>query len=352
VAFSKNIIDLISWYISELGIKQDIFTNGTLATTLERLNGPIGQKYTWQGKDRQPYLWQKASTVSLNVLQVAVPYVEKQYTDANTAEITRFWQCVVDATHGIVSARGFQAQQLPNARIQTDEAFDIASFTRLKTLVLPSLGASAIASSVRRDFAYALFSSSFIYPPQRLDLPATSIEKNPLQDFYKVRSGRTYDPPPTLRPKMAYALMDTLFKLATNADADDASILSPQTLLAQSVSPYLLLRCAMSLKAYIADQPLRGLMPQPTPARKALLHLLVNMVQLRSNPSAIPDPPVLKTVSATTSSKDVISRHHRKHLEWLYPLIVKAVQVAGKERDDGQVLQTLGQALKETGHFE
>ncbi|KAJ5659540.1 hypothetical protein N7507_005991 [Penicillium longicatenatum] len=352
VAFSKNIIDLISWYISELGIKQDIFTNGTLATTLERLNGPIGQKYTWQGKDRQPYLWQKASTVSLNVLQVAVPYVEKQYTDANTAEITRFWQCVVDATHGIVSARGFQAQQLPNARIQTDEAFDIASFTRLKTLVLPSLGASAIASSVRRDFAYALFSSSFIYPPQRLDLPATSIEKNPLQDFYKVRSGRTYDPPPTLRPKMAYALMDTLFELATNADADDASILSPQTLLAQSVSPYLLLRCAMSLKAYIADQPLRGLMPQPTPARKALLHLLVNMVQLQSNPSAIPDPPVLKTVSAMTSSKDVISRHHRKHLEWLYPLIVKAVQVAGKERDDGQVLQTLGQALKETGHFE
>ncbi|KAJ5810065.1 uncharacterized protein N7503_002283 [Penicillium pulvis] len=352
VAFSKNIIDLISWYITEFGIKQDIFTNGALTTILDRLNGPIGQKYTWQGKDREPFLWQKASTVSLNVLQVAVPYVETQYSETNAAEITRFWQCVVDATHGIVSARGFQAQQLSNARVQTDEAFDIAAFTRLKTLILPSLGASAIASSVRRDFAYALFSSSFIYPPQRLDLPATSIEKNPLQDFYKVRSGRTFDPPPTLRPKMAYALMDTLFELATSAGADDASTPSPQTLLAQSVSPYLLLRCAMSLKAYIADQPLRGLMPQPTPARKALLHLLVHMVQLQSEPSAIPDPPILKTVSAMTDSEDDAPRHHRKHLEWLYPLIVKAIQVAGKERDDGQVLQTLGQALKETGRFE
>lgn len=352
VAFSKNIIDLISWYIAEFGIKQDIFTNGALATTLDRLNGPIGQKYTWQGKDREPYLWQKASTVSLNVLQVAVPYVEKQYTETNTAEITRFWQCVVDATHGIVSARGFQAQQLSSARIQTDEAFDIAAFTRLKILILPSLGASAIPDSVRRDFAYALFGSSFIYPPQRLDLPATSIEINPLQDFYKIRSGRTFDPPPTLRPRMAYALMDTLFELATSADVNDVSTPSPHTLLAQSVSPYLLLRCAMSLKAYIADQPLRGLMPQPTPARKALLHLLVHMVRLQSEPSAIPDPPILKTVSAMTSSEDGDPRHHRKHLEWLYPLIVKAIQVAGKERDDGQVLQALGQALKETGRFE
>ncbi|KAJ5929460.1 hypothetical protein N7454_006410 [Penicillium verhagenii] len=352
VAFSKNIIDLISWYITEFGIKQDIFTNGALATTLDRLSVPIAQKYTWKGKDREPYLWQKASTVSLNALQIAVPYVEKQYTEANASEITRFWQCVVDSTHGIVSARGFQSQQLPNARIQTDEAFDIAAFTRLKTLILPSLGASAIASPVRRDFAYALFHSSFIYPPQRLDLPATSIEKNPLQDFYKVRSGRTFDPPPTLRPRMAYALIDTLFELATSAEADDALIPSPQTLLAQSVSPYLLLRCAMSLKAYIADQPLRGLMPQPTPARKALLHLLVHMVQLQSEPSAIPDPPVLKTVSATTGSGDDPPRHQRKHLEWLYPLIVKAIQVAGKERDDGQVIQALGRVLQETGRFE
>jgi hypothetical protein len=350
VAFSKSAIDLVSWYVADFGIKQDIFSDNTLSTALEHLRASIKQRYMWQGKDREPYLWQKATTASLNVLQVAVPYVEKQYAESKEAEIARFWQGVVDITDGIVSARGFQTQQLPNTRILSDEAFDIAAFTRLKTLILPSLGASAIPDQVRRDFACALFHSSFIYAPQRFDLPTAPIEKSPLQDFYRVRAGRTFDPPPTLRPKMAYALMDTLFELAGSRDSESKGNPSPQTLLARSISPYLLLRCAVSLKGYIADQPLRGLMPQPTPSRKALLHLLLQMVQLQSEPSAIPDPPAIKTVAATTGDGD-FPRHHRKHLEWLYPLIVKAVQVAGKERDDGQVLQALGEVLQETGRF-
>ncbi|KAJ5814991.1 hypothetical protein N7474_006768 [Penicillium riverlandense] len=356
VAFSKNAIDLISWYITEFGIKKDIFSNGALATALERLSAPIMQKYMWQGKDREPFLWQKATTTSLNVLQVAVPYVEKQYTEANQHETSRFWQCVVDITHGIVSARGFQAQQLSNTRILADESFDISAFTRLKTLILPFLGAPAIPDSIRRDFACALFHSSFIYAPQRFDLPAARIEEAPLQDFYTIRPGRTFDPPPTLRPKIAYVLIDTLFELASSARDKNPNEPSPHTLLARSISPYLLLRCAVSLKSYIADQPLRGLMPQPTPARKALLHLLLHMVQLKSEPSAIPDPPAIQTVSVVASSANTKSstsaQHSRRHLEWLYPLVVGAVQVAGKERDDGQVLQALAKVLQELGLVE
>jgi hypothetical protein len=348
VAFSKTTIDLISWYIADFGIKQDILTNDALASALERFGALILQKYTWEGKDREPYMWQQASTASLNVLQVAVPYVEKQYDTASEADIARFWRCVVDITHGIVSAHGFQTQQLSNARIVADEAFDIASFNRLKTLILPSLGASAIPDAVRRNFALALFHSSFIYPPQRLDLPSNSIEKAPLQEFYRIRPGRTFDPPPTLRPNMAYTLIDTLFELAESPESD-ASKPCPRTLLACSISPYLLLRCAISLKGYIADQPLRGLMPQPTPARKVLLHLLLHMVRLHSEPSAIPDPPSIKTVLSTDDAST--ARHHRRHLEWMFPLIAKAIRVAGKERDDGQVLQALGKVLQEIGQF-
>ncbi|CAI7623976.1 unnamed protein product [Penicillium glandicola] len=354
VAFSKSTIDLVSWYIAEFGIKQDVFTNGALAKSLAHLSAPIAQKYTWQGKDREPLLWQKATTVSLNVLQVAVPYVEKQYTETSESETSQFWQRVVDITKGIVSARGFQAKQLPNARITADEAFDIKAFTRLKTLILPSLGAAAIPDAVRHDFARALFHSSFIYAPLRFDLPTTGLEDAPLQDFYTVRPGRTFDPPPTLRPAITYVLIDTLFELAAHSQANSetkSDVPSPHTLLARSISPYLLLRCAVSLKSYIADQPLRGLMPQPTPARKALLHLLLRMVELKSEPSAIPDPPSLKTVSVVEAG-DADEHHYRKHLEWIYPLVVRAVQVAGKERDDGQVLQALGKVLQEIGRFE
>lgn len=347
VAFSKSSIDLVDWYISELGIKQDIFTNGALATALGRLGVPIAQKYTWKGKDREPFLWQKATTACLNVLQHAVPYVETQHDEANSQEIARFWQCVVNNAHGIVSANGFQAQQLPNQRILADEAFDIAAFTRLKTLILPSLGASAIPDTVRRDFACALFHSSFIYAPGRLDLPPTPVEKAPLEGFYKIRAGRTFDAPPTLRPRMAYVLMDSLFELAASPESRSPTQ-HLRSLLARSVSPYLLLRCAVSLKSYIADQPLRGLMPQPTPARKALLHLLAHAVDLQSEPSAIPALPS----NETSVSGDNSLAHYRKHLVWLYPLVVKAIQVAGKERDDGRVLQALGKVIEGIGQAD
>jgi hypothetical protein len=36
----------------------------------------------------------------------------------------------------------------------------------------------------------------------------------------------------------------------------------------------------------------------------------------------------------------------------MFPLIVKAVQVAGKERDDGQILRALGKVLQELGQFD
>jgi hypothetical protein len=91
-------------------------------------------------------------------------------------------------------------------------------------------------------------------------------------------------------------------------------------------------------------------MPQPTPARKALLHLLDQLVLLKSEPSAIPDPEALKTVSVLVG--DDGPRHYRRHLEWIYPLVVRAVQVAGKERDDGQILRALGKVLQEIGRFE
>ncbi|KAJ5544887.1 hypothetical protein N7461_007191 [Penicillium sp. DV-2018c] len=350
VAFSKSTIDLINWYISEFGIKQDVFTNGALATTLKHLSALIAQKYTWQGKDRPPYLWQKATTASLNVLQVSVPYVEQQYTSKNSPETSNFWARIVETTHGIVSANGPKPQQ------PTDETFDIEAFTRLKTLILPSLGAPQIPDPIRRDFALALFHSSFIYDPLRFDLPTTSLTTAPLKNIHTVRPGRTFDPPPTQRPAMAYVLVDTLFELAAappplskskgKAETEDENA-SPQILLARSIAPYLLLRCAISLKSYIADQPLRGLMPQPTPARKDLLHLLMRMVELRSEPSGIPEPPSVRT----GFGGEGVARY-RKHLEWIYPLVVRAVQVAGRERDDGRVLQALGMVLEVIGRVE
>lgn len=363
IAFSKRAIDLLSWYITELGIKRDVFSNGSLTTALEHLAAPIARKYEWQGKDRERNLWQKATNASLNILQVVIPYVEAQYAKCDQSDVTRFWECVVDIAQGIVSASGYQIRQLPRASILGDESFDIGSFNRLKALIIPSLGASAIPDNIRRDFACALFLSSFIYPPQHSDLPRASLENDPLKGIYDFRAGRTFDVAPTLRPNMAYVLMDTMFELASKARAqtklddtlaarqtrDNYEQSSQLTSLARSISPYLILRCAVSLKTYIADQPLRGLMPQPTPARKALIHLLHGMVQLQSEPTAIPDRPAVKILPVSPGPSVAADNHNRKHLEWMYPLVVRGVQIAGKERDDGLLLQALGEVLETAG---
>ncbi|KAJ9266230.1 hypothetical protein DTO021C3_5749 [Paecilomyces variotii] len=354
VAFSKNAIELLSWYIADFGIKRDIFTNGSLSTALEHLAHPIVRKYEWQGKDREPTLWQKSTTAALDILQVAVPYVEKQYESADPPEVARFWRCVVDIAQGIVSGGIEMGPDLTIERILSDEAFDISAFNRLISLVIPSLGASIIQDEHRRDFVRAIFRSSLIYPPQRLDLPRGSALDEPLRDLYKVRPGRTFDPAPTYRSKIAYVLIDTLFDLASACHVQDddnhtAQEADPRRVsIARSISPFLILRCAISIKSYIADQPLRGLMPQPTSARRELLHLLHHLLELNSEPAAIPDAPAFASPSQSSSPR----ASQKKHLGWMYPLVVKAIQVAGKEREDGKVLEALGKILQEVSLVE
>ncbi|KAL2828899.1 hypothetical protein BDW59DRAFT_39193 [Aspergillus cavernicola] len=352
IAFSKSAIDLLSWYVAEYGIKRDIFADNSLSTALEHLATPITQRYEWPGKDREPSLWQKSTSAFLNVLRVAIPYVEKQYDHSSETEIARFWKCVVDIANGINAARGYRTASVPRSTLFSDETFDIEAFGNLMSLIIPSLGASAIPDSIRRDFGCALLHSSLMYLPQRHDLPSKYWEDGTLEGIYTVRPGRTFDPPPTTRTRIAYVALDTLLELSSSSDYPDPMAekshlnveeSSKRILLARSVSPYLILRCAVSLKGYIADQPLRGLMPQPAPARKALLHLLQGMVNLRSEPSAIPPPPMM------TVSNDGQAPSYKKHLEWIYPLVVQAVQVAGKERGSGEVLRALGEVLHEVG---
>ncbi|KAL4933905.1 putative endosomal peripheral membrane protein (Mon2) [Aspergillus undulatus] len=346
VAFSKSAIDLLSWYIAEYGIKQDIFTDSSVSTALQHLATPIVRRYEWPGKDKEPSLWRKSTIASLNILRVTIPYVEKQYGNASESEVSRFWKSVAKIADGITAATGYRTASISGPTLLGDEAFDVDAFETLKSLIVPSLGASAVHDDIRRDFACALLHSSFIYLPQRHDLPAKYREDGTLRGIYDVRPGRTFEPPPTTRSKMAYVALDTLFQLSASPDQNPSAgdEAAKRMSIARSVSPYLILRCAVSLKGYIADQPLRGLMPQPIPARRALLHLLQGMVSLQSDPSAIPPPPMADSVPEQTRKQSF-----KKHLEWIYPLVVQAVQVAGKERGGGEVLRALAEVLREVG---
>ncbi|KAH8697541.1 putative endosomal peripheral membrane protein [Talaromyces proteolyticus] len=365
VAFSKAAIDLTTWYIAEHGIKVDIFSDGSLVSLLQHLAHPIVRKYNWQGKDREPFIWQKATTSAINILRVAVPYVEKQYGVFEKSDITRFWSSIVEITHGIITASIPGDVDMPLTRIASDEEFDIDAFQRLVPLIIPSLGSSNVPESIQRDFSCALVESSFIYPPQRMDKPINALLEKPLHDLYKVRRGRTYNPVPISRSRIAYVLVDTMFQLAhattpsspkpessrQNGVQDTDPTVPSRIALARSIMPYLILRSSLPLKSYIADQPLRGLMPQPASAHRELIHVLTRLVDLESEPVAIPEDP-----NGIVSSSAIKTRHnnhlqYRKHLGWMYPLVVKCVHVAGQVtgREDRRVLENLVRILDAVG---
>ncbi|KAK2880688.1 hypothetical protein FQN49_000457 [Arthroderma sp. PD_2] len=366
VALSKAAMRLLSWYITEHGMKTNILSDGTLSSALERLTSPILSKYNWLGKDGSPTLWQTATTASLDLVQVAIPYVEGQYQTCERAVTERFWKSVVDVVKGVVSCGEYTNLNLTPSAVLSDEQFDIAAFERLRGMIIPALGSAFVSQKVRRDFAFVLFDSSHVYPPQRLDLPGDSAQKEPLRDLYQVRRGRTHGPQPTIRIKLSYVLVDTLFDMASvrnpntgGSQASSPKLVAPYISLAKSVSPYLILRCALPLKSYIADQPLLGRMPQPIISRKELMYLLTRLVELRSEPSAIPAAGPGVPIGGSNEALDEDDEEEgeegekngqtgarfKKHLGWMYPLVIRAITVAGKETKDRQVLDALTKIL-------
>ena len=85
---------------------------------------------------------------------------------------------------------------------------------------------------------------------------------------------------------MCYYCLDELFELARLGMDEDILAASGSSRcrekLQSAVIPLLVLRCALPLKMYIADQPLRGNMPTPMSQRLELLHILDKITQFGS----------------------------------------------------------------------
>ena len=112
--------------------------------------------------------------------------------------------------------------------------------------------------------------------------------------------------------------------------------------LAQVAAPLLVLRLAIPIRAYIADQPLRGRAPQPLSELEELLFCFENIEKLEVLPGALPDR--WQQVGGGGSKK--------AHLAYLYPLLAKAVKTAG-DRWSGaeEVLAPLQETLERLAVF-
>lgn len=322
VALSKASMTLSESFILAHSSNQDIFTSSAVSSALSALSKPIILKYSFPITTKSISPWRQATTSALAILESVLPAIAK--LELKEDVIRSIWTSIVTIADGITTAHCEDAPATTD--IKSDQNFDITSFLTLRELITPALGSPIILDKSRRIYTESLFHRSIIHTPLPQELPNSNQEL--LANLYQPRKGCTVDPPPSPRSKMSYVCFDELISLVAVHDSSVSRIK-----LAQAAAPYLILRAGLTLRAYIADQPLRGRMPQPLSQRKELLYILKALVSLRCEPKAIPDTPGVESEG-------------KKHLHRLYPLLAKAVRTAAR---DQEVLEWVGKALDEVG---
>lgn len=322
VALSKAAMGLLESYVFRLIKEPGVNVLVLVFNAGKALAIPVHLKYKWQAEGKEPPPWSKATTTALSILEASLSVV--QIDQDTKQESSHFWEIVVKISDGIVAADCDACNDW--TAIPKDQAFDIEAFSRIRKLMVPALGSFSIPDTVRRKFAESVFQHSLIHEPHVDDLARPGQEL--LEGLRSTHIGRVNDLPPSPRSKISYLLLDELFSLVAVHDG------SPERIrLAQAAAPYLILRAGLTLKAYVMDNPLRGRMPQPWSQKKELLYILRKLVDLDSEPRAIPAAPG-------------VTSEHKKHLHRLYGLLMKALKAAWR---DDEIQEAVREVLDAVG---
>ncbi|KAK4695389.1 hypothetical protein P7C71_g2351, partial [Lecanoromycetidae sp. Uapishka_2] len=321
VALSKAGMALLESYILKNINMPDVDALNIVSRASKALALPIHLKYKWNPEGKAPSPWSKATTTALSILEVSMPVVQAIQHDKQ--ESSQPWEVVITISDCIMGADCDACSDWET--IPQDEDFDIEAFSRIKKLLIPVLGSSSIPDTIRRKYAESVFQNSVIHEPHPDDLARPGQEL--LEGLRSTHIGRVNDLPPSPRSRMSYLLLDELFSLVAVHDG------SPERIrLAQAAAPYLILRSGLTLKAYAMDNPLRGRMPQPWSQRKEMLYMLQKLVELNSEPKAIPAAP------------GVLSEY-KKHLHRLYGLVMKALEAAWRDDEMQEALRKVLDAV-------
>ncbi|KAF2668027.1 endosomal peripheral membrane protein-like protein [Microthyrium microscopicum] len=306
IALSKASMAVLEKLLKEPIAWSEILKSDTMYLLLHNLEKVIALKYHWSRQGRSPQFWRKATSASISILDSALPQMFAHQLEPTT--LRKLWEPIVNIAHNIAHAEHLDTATVSSTTISDDEAFDITSLRKITALITPAINSPVLHDTLRRTYTRSLFTASLIHDSDPYDLPDLSSE--PLKDLYTIRYGRTFDAPPCPRQAMAYFCFHTLISLLAAQDSPTS-----QVKLAKAAAPYAILRAALPLRAYIADQPLRGQLPMSASLQRELVTMLRELGKLKCEEAAI--PPVGTSPVAGSGS----------HLVRLFPLVVKAAGV-------------------------
>lgn len=294
----------------------ELLDSGALLQAVQSLRRLVESKYTFKLQYKGAPLWHRATTSALALAKPVLDQMEQGQHDQTTKE--ELWTEFVGIISGMIKGNDVHLVE-DLGKVHEDQEFDIASFKVTREVLVPRLGSADLPAKTRTVYTRALFEASLIHQPERGEVPTE--DESPLTKLDVIRRGRVKKVPFSLREDLAYVCWRELIILSSKNGG------SPEwNNLAKAAAPLLILRLAIPLRAYIADQPLRGHKPQPLSELEELLFCFETIKKLDLD------------VNALDGGK--------AHLPLLYPLLVQAVATAG-DRWSGseEVLGPLGKVL-------
>lgn len=308
VALSSECVDWLQSLVLGHLDDPDLWESESVSNTLHSFRQLIERKYEFKLEHKGVPLWKKATAAALTL---STPVLDKSASPSVDDSSTFYvWIEYVHIASGVVGAQALERVS-DKYKIYHDQLSDIESFRSLHAVLIPRLGSSALPDEVRTSYVQSLFKASIVHSTEPGEIPYA--DQSPLQGLDKIRQGRVKKIPYSKREKMCYECFRHLIALSSKGDGSAES-----RKLAQAAAPFLLLRLAIPIRAYIADQYLRGKKPQPLSELEELLFCFDAIKELELEPDAL---------AADSVAADQTGRH--AHLHFLYPLLVKAVGIAG-----------------------
>lgn len=344
IAISKDAIVFAIDLIRRNKTEFDPSSHDGLSLVMRGLYLQASYKYRSSFDGRHTDIWRPAVTAALDILDMTFNMIRPTATSQSKPHV---WASIIDMAGAIMGA-SLGSLDLPGSfdevvMVEQDEDFDCQALARFQSIVGISIGHPRICDEYGAVYLSSLCRESLIHETEG-DRGVATGPADVLRGLFDVRAGRVTDLEASRREDLAYQCFEELIRLVSidstshcnthgaptpehlSYDDTDMTAADCRARLARDAAPYLLLRLAYPIKAYLADQPLRGSCPTPVSKVEELLWTLEQMAALRCRDAVLGHGHVL---FGTGHPQRMSGRAAIVHIEVLYPLLVRLSQVAG-----------------------